>query len=73
VRCSRSLHEQHQDEAFDAVVDLGNRRIVIQAKASFVRAEAKYSGIAEEFVAGIDELLNTSVTGEQPRSILTSQ
>jgi hypothetical protein len=44
-----------QDEAFDAVVDFGDRLIVIQAKASFVRADAKYSGVPDLFFEGLDE------------------
>jgi hypothetical protein len=43
------------DEAFDAIVDLGDRLIVIQAKASFVKADTKYSGVSARFFDGIDE------------------
>lgn len=43
------------DEAFDAIVDFGDRLVVVQAKASFVRADAKYSGVSDRFFEGIDE------------------
>jgi len=43
------------DEAFDVVVDFGDRLIVIQAKGSFVRVDAKYSGVSQQCFDGIDE------------------
>jgi hypothetical protein len=49
------------DEAFDAIADFGDRLVVVQAKASFVRADAKYAGVPDRFFEGIDERFGLGV------------
>ncbi len=56
-------YEDTGDEAFDAVIDCGDRLIVFQAKSTFVPVEAKYSSDPLTFFDGIQTLFGDGPHG----------
>jgi hypothetical protein len=52
-RVWRSPRYDDGNEAFDAVIDFGDRLVVIQAKATFAPVEAKYAPDPEKFFGGM--------------------
>jgi len=52
-RVWRSPKYDDGDEAFDAIIDFGDRLVVIQAKSTFAPADAKYASDSETFFGGM--------------------
>src|SRR5438552_17045646 len=49
----RSPKYDDGDEAFDAIIDFGDRLVVSQAKSTFAPADAKYASDSETFFGGM--------------------
>lgn len=58
-------YSDNRDEAFDVIIDHGEKLIVCQAKSSFVPIGAKYSGDAQAFFDGME-----SRFGDEPGAAL---